>query len=245
MVYQVSPIERKPAYLQVFESIENEILAGRLNDGDPIPTEKELCERFNVQRSTVREGIRLLEQSGLVRRLNGKRLLISRPRAEDAAESTRRGLERHGVRFIDVWESSVTLLIPAGQLAARKASADDIQRLQEVTEQLANTTDREQIVTAAVRYLEVISEATGNSVIAIMMRSLLLLTRSSLETVIDYLPTAQQRIAEAQTEITQAIKDGDMERASAWMQRHTDDLLRGYEAAGIDVKTEVGLLDRS
>ena len=55
-----------PAYQLVAEAIEREILAGRIRPGDPLGTEAELVKQFGVNRSTVREGIRLLEQGGLV-----------------------------------------------------------------------------------------------------------------------------------------------------------------------------------
>jgi GntR family transcriptional regulator, transcriptional repressor for pyruvate dehydrogenase complex len=62
------PIRSRPAYAQVAEAIERRILAGRLRPGDPIGTESELVGQFDVDRSSVREGIRLREQSGLVAR---------------------------------------------------------------------------------------------------------------------------------------------------------------------------------
>jgi len=58
-------IERAPAYKLVYDAIEKQIFAGRLKVGDPLPAETTLAEQFGVNRSTVREGIRLLEQSGL------------------------------------------------------------------------------------------------------------------------------------------------------------------------------------
>src|SRR6185436_13334993 len=61
-------IKARPAYELVAEAIERKILAGRLKPGDPVGTESELVKQFGVNRSTVREGIRLLEQSGLTSR---------------------------------------------------------------------------------------------------------------------------------------------------------------------------------
>ena len=48
-----------PAYQLVAEAIENRILAGGIRPGEPIGTEAELVKQFGVNRSTVREGIRL------------------------------------------------------------------------------------------------------------------------------------------------------------------------------------------
>ena len=71
MTQATPPFERikpRPAYELVAEAIERKILGGRMRPGDPIGTESELVQQFGVNRSTVREGIRLLEQSGLVAR---------------------------------------------------------------------------------------------------------------------------------------------------------------------------------
>ena len=54
-------ISSTPAYRLVAEAIERQILTGRIRPGEPIGTEAELVKQFGVNRSTVREGIRLLE----------------------------------------------------------------------------------------------------------------------------------------------------------------------------------------
>ncbi|MFZ1831911.1 MAG: winged helix-turn-helix domain-containing protein, partial [Pseudomonadales bacterium] len=65
LAYSFSPLKRPPAYQVVSEKMREAILAGRIQAGDLLPTETELAEQFGVTRSTVREAIRLLEQSGL------------------------------------------------------------------------------------------------------------------------------------------------------------------------------------
>ena len=84
-------IERAPAYKLVYDAIEKQIFAGRLKVGDPLPAETTLAEQFGVNRSTVREGIRLLEQSGLVERQGGKRPRISIPHYLELASSANYG----------------------------------------------------------------------------------------------------------------------------------------------------------
>ena len=64
MTQATSPFERinsRPAYELVAEAIERKILSGHMRPGDPIGTESELVRQFGVNRSTVREGIRLLK----------------------------------------------------------------------------------------------------------------------------------------------------------------------------------------
>jgi DNA-binding FadR family transcriptional regulator len=92
-------IERAAAYRLVYEMIEREILEGRMRVGDPLPAELQLAEQLGVNRSTVREGIRLLENSGLVARDGGKLPRISTPHYLDLASSASRALVLHSVTF--------------------------------------------------------------------------------------------------------------------------------------------------
>ena len=85
-------IERAPAYRLVYDAIEKQIFAGTLRVGDPLPAETLLAEQFGVNRSTVREGIRLLEQSGLVEREGAKRPRIAIPHYLELASSASRAL---------------------------------------------------------------------------------------------------------------------------------------------------------
>lgn len=59
-------------YLKVARTLRKEIADGVYPIGSQLPTEHELCERFNVSRYTVREALRRLREDNLV---------VSRPRA--------------------------------------------------------------------------------------------------------------------------------------------------------------------
>ena len=51
---------RKSLVNVVADELLDEIVAGGLDVGDALPSEAELCERFDVSRVTVREGLRVL-----------------------------------------------------------------------------------------------------------------------------------------------------------------------------------------
>jgi len=53
-------------YQDVVDQIEEAILDGKLNVGDTLPPERELMERFETSRGTLREALRVLEQKGLI-----------------------------------------------------------------------------------------------------------------------------------------------------------------------------------
>lgn len=69
-----------PLYFQLASIIKRGIKAGMIKTGDMLPSESELCDNYNVSRSTVRRAIGDLESEGLVVRRRGKGTFISRPK---------------------------------------------------------------------------------------------------------------------------------------------------------------------
>ncbi|KAI3610245.1 Transcriptional regulator, GntR family (plasmid) [Cupriavidus necator H850] len=63
-----SLLNQQPRYLQLAQTLLNEIQSGQQPVGSQLPTEYELCEQFGVSRFTVREAIKQLVQMGLVAR---------------------------------------------------------------------------------------------------------------------------------------------------------------------------------
>ncbi|MFE9640474.1 GntR family transcriptional regulator [Nocardiopsis alba] len=64
---------------RIAEAIRSDILAGRLQPGDPAPSENDLTERFETTRNTVRKGLALLKSEGLLVSGQGRRSIV-RPR---------------------------------------------------------------------------------------------------------------------------------------------------------------------
>src|SRR5450755_2610140 len=56
----------------VVEELGREIISGRLPTGVVLPTEPALCEEFGFSRTVIREGVKLLEERGLVRVEQGR-----------------------------------------------------------------------------------------------------------------------------------------------------------------------------
>ena len=125
---RITPI---PAYQMVAEAIEREILSGRLRPGDPIGTEAELVRQFGVNRSTVREGIRLLEHGGLVQRDSSRRLSVGLPHYDRLATRATRALILHEVTFRELFEATMVLSIASIELAVERVTTEELERLNE------------------------------------------------------------------------------------------------------------------
>ena len=68
------PRSRRPARLGavVLEELAHQIIGGALPEGSVLPTEPALCEQFGFSRTVIREGLKLLEERGLVRVEQGR-----------------------------------------------------------------------------------------------------------------------------------------------------------------------------
>ena len=59
--------ESKPKYLEIADAIHQEIRQEIYKQGDKLPVERELQERFGASRMTIRHALQKLEQQGVVR----------------------------------------------------------------------------------------------------------------------------------------------------------------------------------
>ncbi len=60
-----APIIRRSLHDELVERLQRLIIEGELTPGEKVP-EKELCERFNVSRTPMREALKVLANAGLV-----------------------------------------------------------------------------------------------------------------------------------------------------------------------------------
>ncbi|UZW67941.1 GntR family transcriptional regulator [Priestia flexa] len=56
--------ERSKVYVEILKQIRQLMQSNQLQTGDKIPSERELAERLNAGRSSVREALRALELLG-------------------------------------------------------------------------------------------------------------------------------------------------------------------------------------
>jgi len=236
-------LERLPAYRLVYDAIEGQILAGRLRVGDPLPTETLLAGQFGVNRSTVREGIRLLEQSGLIERDGGKRPRISSPHFLDLASSASRALILHSVTFRELWNAAMILEPAIAELAARNISGETL------SEAAASIGEMEAAVSAIesgepanvdafVRldrdFHEILAQAAGNRVFALAHEPVTSLFIPAGRLILPRLKT-YRRVLDAHRFIYQCLAEHDPVGATTWMRKHMDDFRRAYELTNLSL----------
>ena len=126
------PLGRRKRADEIAEHIERAISTGEFKEGDAMPSEKELAERFGVGRPSVRQALFTLQQQGLVEITSGARARVTAPSGKflvgqmgsliSRLTSTGQGQEHM---------EQTRLLLEAGVAwqAARVATEEDIRRL--------------------------------------------------------------------------------------------------------------------
>src|SRR5260370_22390377 len=110
-----------------------------MKDGETLPPEAVLMERFGVARQTLRDALRILEGEGLltIRRGVHGGAVVHRPDASVTARSAALVLESRGATLTDVYQARAMIEPPCAAMLARHASPGDIATLREAPAQTA------------------------------------------------------------------------------------------------------------
>ena len=231
-------IDVAPAYQKVADAIEREIVNGRIKPGEPIGTELELGRQFGVNRSTVREGIRVLEEGGLIRRDSSRRLQACLPRYSKLATRLSRALVLHEVTFRELYEASIMLEVASIECAVERATAENIAELDD------NLTRSEQVISDPASLAErdaefhvLVAKASQNRVLQLAREPAAQLFFPTTEMIVGGVAQGGSRLVEAHRHLLDAIRRRDKEAGVVWMRRHLQDWRRGFE--------KIASLDRS
>lgn len=82
---EIDPRAPEPPYRQIAADLVAEIKRGELVPGRPLPSEKELVERYGVARNTARSALAVLREQGLVYTVPGRGTYVADP-SEAAGE---------------------------------------------------------------------------------------------------------------------------------------------------------------
>lgn len=157
------------------DELRADICSGRLQPGERLPPEPELCVKTGVSRSTVREALRLLASQHLIvttRGVTGGSFVVH-PDAEQLADGLTTGFtlltNSAGVGLADVLELRRALEVPAAGLAAVRRTEG---HLREIRGTLFDpqVEDFDTMMVAHVAFHAAVAKATGNPLFELVVR---------------------------------------------------------------------------
>jgi GntR family transcriptional repressor for pyruvate dehydrogenase complex len=218
--FELDAIPASRLYEGVISQVHRLIRDGHLKPGDKLPPERELVARFKVGRSSIRDAIRVLEVMGTVRVRQGGGTVVQdlSPRSLVAPLATM--LQRRRELVSELMDLRKILEPPLAARAARKATPEDLARLDEVLARQAEKTRRgEPAVDEDAEFHRGIAQAGGNQVVLNVLDILMdLLAETRVQTL--QVRGRSQRSMAGHRRILQAIRRRDPAAAERSMRNH-------------------------
>lgn len=214
-----SQIEVRSVADAVAAQIEEMILTRRLKPGDKLPTEMSLAKSMSVGRPTIREALGSLQATGLLKRKKGGTFV----RAIDhriLEEPLNWLLALKPGSVHELFECRRILEASATELAAERASLEDLEKLEICIERMsAAQADRKEFVQANFSFHHRVVAASGNKILLTLYEGL---SRSiqSVQMQLSVVPGGMDSSLLEHKQILEMLRDRDSASASQAMLKH-------------------------
>ena len=238
--FSLDPIQTEPAYRVAARALREKIVSGEIAVGSALPSEMAMAALLSVNRSTVREAIRALEETGVVaRRPGGKKLFVTAPPPETLSDRMTAAMVLHRVTVEELWRSMLVLEPGTAALAAQHATEAHLAALDaNLAASGSRGADAAAIAALDLAFHDLIAEASGNRAIQLARQPLGALFYPAFEQIFQHLD-AGDRMFDAHRAVVGALKARDPATAEEWMRKHIIDFRRGWELAGLDLSAPV------
>ncbi|OON79192.1 FadR/GntR family transcriptional regulator [Streptomyces tsukubensis] len=226
------PVRQSRTHELVLESIEEQVLSGRLKAGDRLPPERELAPALGVSRSALREALRVLETIGVLVAHAGRGADAGARIVRNPDDALGRLLRLHfglgSYSLEDVLEARVVLERSSFEAAARHAGPDDLAEAADILERIRRPgVGPAEFNDLDTRFHVQIARISGNqltsTLTAAVRESVRALILRALEAADDWPATAAALNVE-HVELLRLVREGRGAEAADLAERH----IRGF-----------------
>ncbi len=228
----LEPIKRTRLYESVAKQIKTLIKNGTLKVGDQLPSERELAERLNVSRTSIREALRALEMAGYLESRVGVSggTFVKETSIEQIVEPFTIALVRHKNFILDILEVRMILENEIAKLAAQRRTEEDLKLISDSLEFMKKEVAEGKIGLEGDNvFHESVAKATHNSVLLKVMDMWRNLTSDTRRATLE-LPGQPQKTLEDHKKIFEAIKEANPTKAAEAMRVHLTKAIKNVEA---------------
>ncbi len=205
---------------QIFEQLKDNIAHRVFAPGTKLPSENDLADSFGVSRISVRAAIQKLVAIGLVESRSGEGTFVKKPEASIYLNAIIPMLILEPKGIIELLEFRKGLEMQSCELAASRATAEEIDQLKKIVDQMNESFDQGNIEKYSVEDFDFhfcIAKMTKNSVI----ENVLLMLK---EPIFTHLEEMNEQLGlelgnYGHKNIFEAIKNRDPKAASYFMER--------------------------
>jgi len=160
------PITRSRLHEEIVKIIQKQIMEGEMSPGDKLPTERELAETFDVNRATVREALRKLENLDLVEIRHGDGLYVKNYLESGNFDLIKAAINMNGRHevFDNILEARRYVVPQMAYLAAQNRTKTDLEEFGQIV-----VRDDLSMLEKDIRVHQMIARATHNIVCTISL----------------------------------------------------------------------------
>jgi len=215
----------------VIDAIKKMIVDDGFNPGEKFYSEKELTEKLEVSRSSIREALRILEVTGQVNVKQGKGIFISDNQRKRFKEFST-WLKNHEQSIKDNFEVRLIVEPKAARRAAEKATSGDIKKMEKACSQFAESAgngNTEEAIVCDHSFHNSLAGSTKNQTLYVLMKAMTTTLADGWVSSL-YTPGRIQQTIYEHGDILDAIKNRDRAGAENAMTRHLVNALHDISA---------------
>ena len=203
--------------------LRDEIVEGRLSNGEMLPTERELAEGAGLSRSSVREALHMLEIEGLLVTKPGRNggSMVCQPSRDTIVKTVSLYISSRKTQLTPLIEARAALEPSGAMLAAKHRTDVDIEAIRSMHENLeASIDDLDEFLRANIDWHLAVIHASHNDLLIAFMESISgqVYAATNVERMNPL--EIRQQVIRVHARITDAIIEGDPAAAKRRMERH-------------------------
>ncbi|MBT9171930.1 MAG: HTH-type transcriptional regulator LutR [Syntrophomonadaceae bacterium] len=230
------PIKQKRVYEGILEQVQQLVTEGALKSGDRLISEREMAERLQVSRASVREAFSALDMLGILESRPGEGTYIRTVPRESALKPLALIVMLYNERKLDIMEVRMILEAESAALAAQRATAADLVRIKACLNRLEQDFLNDRLgETSDADFHMAIADATENMVLAWFMDTVSDLLKATMRYSRQRLfenPQNKEMLLQQHREIFEAISCRNPQGARQAMTEHLKfvcDIIAVYE----------------
>ena len=216
----------------VAREILHDIVDRGLAPGSKLPSEVEMAQSLDVARASLREGLRILEVYGLItiKPGPGGGPIVSPISSDDLGQTLTFFLQASGTTFREVMGARLILEPMMARQAAERGDPAVRAALQDAIDRSSGVLDKDdhQYVDIATSFHEIVSGASGNSVLDLLTRSLKDIYAARVRSGV-HEPGERAKLLHDHQAVADAIISGDGDRAEKLMREHMQEFVALFE----------------
>ncbi len=213
--------EQNHEYEKVIDYIRNQIKVGNLTINSKLPTERAIAEELSISRNSTREALRILEHMGILKSVHGSGNYLTDNVSMQMSEMLRYMILLKSISKLDIchfrrdMEKSVCRVVMESEI-----SENELDKMSEILDSESDKygeAERDRLFHYSLVY------ATGNKLWICFMEAIMDIYREWIDEVLSNADSDTKKLLkEVHIDIISAIKERDMAKCEASIDKHYD-----------------------